>query len=77
VGGGGDDDGHEDENTGSGVFSEAMREKRGVAPQQRRAVGTWRLTPPPPPPHQIAKIRNKRVVATPRAIGDVNAKVRQ
>jgi len=54
-----------------------MREKRGVAPQQQRAVGTWRPTPPPPPPYHIAKIRNKRVVATPRAIGDVNAKVRR
>lgn len=40
--------GREDENIGGGVvFSEAMREKRGVAPQQRRAVGTWRPTPPP------------------------------
>jgi len=51
-----------------------MREKRGVAPQQQRAVGTWRPTPPPPPLYHIAKISNKRVVATPRAIGDVNAK---
>jgi len=45
--GGGAYGGREDENIGGVVFSEAMREKRGVAPQQRRAVGTWRPTPPP------------------------------